>query len=227
MRTHTRLAVLLLAACVAVSAQQTPDRSHPPQPGPPPALHLPTLQKRQLTNGVPVWMVELHEVPVAQVNLVVLSGSADDPAGKFGIASLTAAMLEEGAGSRSALEIADAVDFLGADLSPASAIDSSAVRLHVPVARVTNLSRSLEHLKDRGFFVVGLDQNAPVNIYEASDPSWPLAVVVGAEDVGLSRLVRESCDLVVAIPMAGRTGSMNASAALAAALFGYALRPAR
>src|SRR6267378_8269901 len=110
---------LVAAAALTVlaaqpSAQQAPDRSKPPQPGPPPALNLPAIQKRQLTNGLPVWMVELHEVPVAQVNLVVLSGSADDPAGKFGVASLMASMLEEGAGARSSLEIADAVDFLGA-----------------------------------------------------------------------------------------------------------------
>src|SRR5207245_5104568 len=69
---------------------------------------------------------------------VVFSGSTDDPARKFGVASLTAAMLEEGAGSRSALEIADSVDFLGADLGAASGIDSSAVRLHVPVARLAD-----------------------------------------------------------------------------------------
>ena len=62
-------------------------------------------------------------MPVAQVNLVVLSGSADDPPGKFGVASLTTAMLEEGAGSRSSLEIADAVDFLGADLGAGSTFD--------------------------------------------------------------------------------------------------------
>ena len=127
---------VLCAVAVTVSAQQTPDRTHPPEPGPPPALHLPAIQKRQLANGLPVWMVELHEVPVAQVNLIVLSGTADDPPGKFGLASLTTAMLEEGAGSRSALEIADAVDFLGADLGAGSAIDASAVRLHVPVARL-------------------------------------------------------------------------------------------
>src|SRR5439155_2729229 len=102
----------------------------------PPALSLPSIQKRQLSNGLPVWIVDLHEVPVAQVNLVVFSGSADDPAGKFGVANLTASMLEEGAGPRSALEIADAVDFLGADLGTSSATDSSAVRLHVPVARL-------------------------------------------------------------------------------------------
>lgn len=105
-------------------------------PGPAPVLRLPTIQKQRLSNGLPVWVVEQHEVPVAQVNLVVRSGSADDPAGKFGVASLTAAMLMEGAGSRSSLELADAVDFLGADLGAASGSDLSAVRLHAPVARL-------------------------------------------------------------------------------------------
>src|SRR5439155_4759626 len=128
----------LTTVAPAVAARQAPDRSRAPQPGPPPALNLPAVQKRQLSNGLPVWTVELHEVPVAQVNLVVFSGTADDPTGKFGLASLTAAMLEEGAGSRSALEIADAVDFLGADLSATTGIDSSAVRLHAPVARLAD-----------------------------------------------------------------------------------------
>jgi predicted Zn-dependent peptidase len=129
---------IAIAVCagVAVIAQQAPDRSHPPQPGPPAPLHLPTIQKQKLSNGLPVWIVELHEVPVAQVNLVVLSGTANDPPGKYGVASLAAAMLEEGAGSRSALEIADAVDYLGADLGAATTSDLSAVRLHVPVARL-------------------------------------------------------------------------------------------
>jgi zinc protease len=127
-----------LLIAVATLAAQAPDRSHPPQPGPPPPLQLPAIQKLKLSNGLPVWIVELHEVPVAQVNLVVLSGTANDPPGKYGVASLTAAMLEEGAGSRSALEIADAIDYLGADLGAASSSDSSAVRLHVPVARLAD-----------------------------------------------------------------------------------------
>ena len=124
------------AAVATLSAQQAPDRARPPQPGPPAALKLPAIQKQKLSNGLPVWIVEMHEVPVAQVNLVVSSGTANDPPGKFGVASLTAAMLEEGAGGRSALELADAIDFLGADLGATSGIDSSAVRLHVPVARL-------------------------------------------------------------------------------------------
>ena len=110
------LATAIAGLTAVASAQQAPDRTHPPQSGPPPALTLPSIQKRQLSNGLPVWMVEMHKVPVVQVNLVVSSGTADDPAGKFGVAGLTTAMLTEGAGSRSTLAIADAVDFLGAEL---------------------------------------------------------------------------------------------------------------
>ena len=119
-------------------AQQRPDRTRPPQLGPPPPLNLPPIQKRALSNGLPVWVIETHEVPIAQINLVVMAGSGDDPAGKFGTASLSAAMLDEGAGSRSALELADAVEFLGADLATTSTFDASAVRLNVPVARLND-----------------------------------------------------------------------------------------
>ena len=80
-------------ASVTLFAQQPPDRARPPQPGPPPPLNLPAIQKEKLSNGLPVWVVELHEVPVAQVNLLIFSGSSSEPGRKFGIASLTTAML--------------------------------------------------------------------------------------------------------------------------------------
>lgn len=121
----------------ALSAQAV-DRSQPPAMLPAPALKLPAIQKRTLSNGLPVWIAELHEAPVVQVNLIVTNGSAADPVGRYGVASLTAAMLEEGAGSRSGLEIADAIDFLGASLNVTSGVDSSAVRLHVPVSRLAD-----------------------------------------------------------------------------------------
>lgn len=138
MRIRFLTVVFAALTIAALSAQQAPDRSHPPQPGPAPALNLPKIEKRQLSNGLPVWVVGLHKVPVAQVTLVFFSGASQDPTGKFGVASLTAAMMEEGAGTRSALELADAVDFLGADLGTGSGIDSAAVRLHVPVARLAD-----------------------------------------------------------------------------------------
>ncbi len=132
-----RYAALLLVLVAAVAAAQpAPDRSRPPAIGPAPALALPGIEKRRLANGLPVWVVESHDVPVVQVDLVVAHGSGSDPAGRFGTASFTTAMLENGAGGRSALEIADAIDYLGAELVASSSTDAMGVRLHVPVARL-------------------------------------------------------------------------------------------
>lgn len=170
--TRTFAAAAVMGLTTVVSAQ-APDRTHPPQPGPPPTLNLPAIHKRQLSNGLPVWIVELHEVPVAQVNLVVFTGTSDDPAGKFGVASLTAAMLEEGAGSRSSLEIADAVDFLGAELGATSAFDFSAVRLHVPVARLADALPIMADVALRPTFPAGelerLRRERLTNILQARD----------------------------------------------------------
>ena len=105
--------LVLVAASVTLAAQQ-PDRKQPPPLGPAPSLKLPAIQKQRLSNGLAVWIVEHHEVPLAQINLIVRSGSAADPIGKYGVGNLTAAMLDEGAGTRSSLDLADAIEFLGA-----------------------------------------------------------------------------------------------------------------
>ena len=128
--------VLAVALAVSVAAQQAPDRSRAPMPGPAPALKLPPIQKRALANGLPVWIVEMHKVPIASLALVVKAGAAADPAGKYGLASFTAAMLDEGAGTRNALDLADAIDYLGASLTTGSSFDASTVRLQAPVAKL-------------------------------------------------------------------------------------------
>jgi len=110
-----------------------------------------------------------------------------------------------------------------APLSAAAVRSSAGALLHLPVARVANLTRALELLKDRGFTVVGLDHRGSETV-DAPPPAPPVALVVGAEDEGMSRLVRETCDLLVSIPLRGRAASLNASAALAVGLFGYLLR---
>jgi len=112
-----------------------------------------------------------------------------------------------------------------APVSPAAIRASAGALLHLPHARVANLPRAIERLKERGFLVVGLDERAPRSIHEAPPPPRPLLLVVGSEGAGMSRLVREACDELVSIPMAGKVGSLNAAAALAVALFGFALRP--
>lgn len=130
--------MVVAAAAVSASAQERPDRSKPPAIGPAPSLKMPAIQKLKLSNGLGVWIVEHHEVPLAQVNLIVRSGSAADPIGKYGVGSLTAAMLDEGAGSRSALDLADGLEFLGANLSTTSSFDYSAIRLSVPVSKLAD-----------------------------------------------------------------------------------------
>ena len=128
------LAIVLCDLCAA--ARQAPDRSRAPAVGPPPALRLPAIQQRTLTNGLQVWIMGMHKVPTVHLELAVRGGSAADPKGRFGLASLTSGMLDEGAGSKSALQIADGIDFLGAELSTEVSVDASYVELRVPVVRL-------------------------------------------------------------------------------------------
>lgn len=86
------------------------------------------------------------------------------------------------------------------------------VRRRVPVSRATNLTRTLKDWAAAGLQVVGLDANGDTTLDEL-DASGPIVVVVGSEGKGLSRLVRENCDAVVSIPMAGPTESLNAAVA--------------
>ena len=90
-----------------------------------PALKLAPVEKRTLSNGLQVWIMGVHKVPTVHLELTIRAGTAVDPAEKFGLASLTADMIDEGAGTRNALEIADAVDFLGAELSADAAVDAT------------------------------------------------------------------------------------------------------
>ena len=91
----------------------------------------PPILKRRLSNGLNVWIIEHHDVPIVQISLVVPRGTADDPPGKYGLASLVSGMLTEGAGSRTASDIADAVDRFKGNLAPTGGVDSSSVQLHV------------------------------------------------------------------------------------------------
>ncbi|MBI5338796.1 23S rRNA (guanosine2251-2'-O)-methyltransferase [Mycobacterium sp. BK558] len=89
---------------------------------------------------------------------------------------------------------------------------SAGAAARTPVARATNLNRALKQYADAGVQIVGLDAGGDTAIDEI-DGSGPIMVVVGSEGKGLSRLVRENCDAIVSIPMAGPTESLNASVA--------------
>ena len=104
-------------------------------------------------------------------------------------------------------------------VTPAVSNASAGAVEHLLVARVTNLARTLKELKARNVWVYGLAPDAPQSYFDA-DLSGPVAVVVGSEGSGLGRLVRESCDVLVKIPMAeGAIQSLNASVAGALVLY--------
>jgi len=88
----------------------------------------------------------------------------------------------------------------------------------VRIADVVNIARAIESLKDAGVWTVGLAGDAE-KPYDTIDFTLPTAIVIGAEGVGMRRLVRERCDWVVSIPMGGRVASLNASVAAGIVLF--------
>jgi 23S rRNA (guanosine2251-2'-O)-methyltransferase len=94
---------------------------------------------------------------------------------------------------------------------------------HLPVARVVNLNRSLEKLKDSGYRVIGLAAEGDVTLMDV-DLDGPLVLVTGSEDQGLSLLTRRHCDQLVRIPLRGITPSLNASVATAMCVYEVARR---
>ncbi|MCC6502815.1 MAG: 23S rRNA (guanosine(2251)-2'-O)-methyltransferase RlmB [Deltaproteobacteria bacterium] len=87
-----------------------------------------------------------------------------------------------------------------------------------PVARETNLTRAIERLKEEGVWVAAVEGGSSETVYSA-DLDRDIAIVIGSEGRGIRRLVKESCDFCVSIPMYGEIGSLNAAQAGAVALF--------
>lgn len=97
-------------------------------------------------------------------------------------------------------------------LTQAVAKASTGAIEYIPVARVTNLARTIEELKERGVWIVGTDAKGAED-YRTLDGQMPLALVIGSEGKGMSRLIREKCDFLVKLPMIGKVTSLNASVA--------------
>ena len=109
---------------------------------------------------------------------------------------------------------------------------SAGAAARVPVARATNLARALTSLRKAGLFVVGLDGAGEAEVGSLELATEPMVLVTGSEGKGLSRIVREQCDVIARIPIAGDVESLNASVATGIALYAVnqvraAERPAR
>lgn len=137
------LAALFAAGCASTSSAPLPSAgvettpvvaefpTTPPQPGPAPTLSLPSPERRSLENGLEVVYVREADLPLIQATLMVPAGSTAEPAEIPGLASFVADMLDEGAGGRDALELAAALDLIGARLSTSAGIDAAYVSLAV------------------------------------------------------------------------------------------------
>ncbi|MEN9454238.1 MAG: hypothetical protein RLZZ19_725 [Actinomycetota bacterium] len=106
-----------------------------------------------------------------------------------------------------------------ASLTAAAWKTSAGAAARLPIAQITNLSRSIDDAKAYGCFVVGLDGDADTTVDSMEIADQPLYVIVGSEGKGLSRLVREKCDLLISIPMSSAVESLNASVAMSIALY--------
>jgi 23S rRNA (guanosine2251-2'-O)-methyltransferase len=104
---------------------------------------------------------------------------------------------------------------------------SAGAAARVPVALAPNLTRALEEYRKAGFFVLGLDMDGDVELPGLELATEPIVIVVGSEGKGLSRLVRETCDQIVSIPMSAATESLNAGIAAGVTLYEVARRRAQ
>jgi zinc protease len=131
--------IVLLALLVTVSSAilfaQDVDRTKPPQLPAPKALTVPPIQQFNLSNGLKVVLMEKHEVPLIQLNVIIKVGSVNDPADKIGLTNLTLDLIDEGAAGKTSLELADAIDFLGAKIQTVAGTHTSGVYLHTPLSK--------------------------------------------------------------------------------------------
>lgn len=104
-------------------------------------------------------------------------------------------------------------------VTPAAIKASAGALNHLPVARVTNLNRTAERLKEAGFWLLGTLPRAATGLYELGPLPEKLALVIGSEGKGISRALSKKCDLAAHLPLTGPVESLNASAATAVFLF--------
>jgi predicted Zn-dependent peptidase len=121
------LIALLGVSMVTTDAvsQSTLDRTKRPAEQPLPKIELPAIQKATLSNGLAVWLVEQHKLPMLSLNLVIQAGSDHDPLIKPGIATMTAEVMDAGTAKMDALQIADKLDYIGASMSIRAGVDGT------------------------------------------------------------------------------------------------------
>jgi len=163
-----------------------------------------------------------HAVPLSPVDLDALASPADGPPFLLMLDGVT-----DPGNLGALLRTAECAGVTGvvlprhraAHVTPTVAKAAAGAIEHLPMATVSGLPTAIADLQKLGVWTVGLDVASEQNLWDFTFAADPVALVLGAEGKGLSRLVRERCDVVVTIPMAGSLNSLNVSAAGALAMF--------
>ncbi|MEQ9825736.1 MAG: 23S rRNA (guanosine(2251)-2'-O)-methyltransferase RlmB [Puniceicoccaceae bacterium] len=106
-----------------------------------------------------------------------------------------------------------------ADVTPAVVKASVGASEHLQVAKIANLAQALNHLKKKGIWAVGVQHGTDSKCFHEADLKGPIVLVIGSEGQGMSRIVKETCDFLIEIPMRGHIESLNASVASALVLY--------
>ena len=127
---YTTIAIILTAMTLSTALSgESLDRTQRPVGKPAPKVTLPEIQKAKLSNGLQVWLVEHHELPTVALNLVIQAGSDHDPVAQPGLAALTAANIDEGTKKRTALQVSEEIESIGASFGASSSLDGSFLTL--------------------------------------------------------------------------------------------------
>ncbi|MFN0141103.1 MAG: M16 family metallopeptidase [Pyrinomonadaceae bacterium] len=116
-----------------------------PKGGPDPRLSLPPIEKTKLSNGLEVWMVEQRELPIVAMNLVLKTGQVNEPDGKTGVAGMTTSLIDDGTKKRSAVEIANELQSIGANMGAGGSWDATTVSMQT---LTKNLDKALDIYTD-------------------------------------------------------------------------------
>ena len=133
---HKLIKAIFIVCLFSVATANLTAQETPPAPGAPKSSKVPAVQEKKLANGLTVAVVEKNAVPLVTMNLLVRSGASTEPANKAGLADITASMLTKGTTSRSASEIAEAVEFLGGSINSGAGWNSSFVSITVTSDKV-------------------------------------------------------------------------------------------
>lgn len=136
MKSHLNKFIVFFLLFLISCQPKLPDRTSPPESTAINELKLPNISNFTLSNDIPVFLMEKHDVPIVQFIIQINSGTYNDPKDKVGLSSFTASLLDEGAGGLSSLELADEIDYLGANLSSVSNRHSTWISLNIPKSKL-------------------------------------------------------------------------------------------